>query len=78
MFGDLPAGTPVGAVTAGAATCGIEGGGGGEGIDTLGDPICGTPEIGAAGGAAPKGRARFEIIIVYSLGPCGPLAGVAD
>jgi hypothetical protein len=66
---------------AGGGTCGIAGGGGADGIGTLGEPICGMPETGAAGGTAPDDAPTFEgvdIIRVYSLGPCAPLAGVAD
>lgn len=83
MFGDFPADTPAGAAgaaTGGGATCGIAGGCGAGGIGTLGAPICGIPEIGAAGGIAPGSEPRFEgveIMRVYSLGPCAPLAGVA-
>ena len=63
----------------GGATCGIAGGGGAAGIAAR-EP-CGIPEIGAAGGTAPGSAPTFEgvdIIRVYSLGPCAPLAGVAD
>ena len=69
MFTDLPAG----AATGGDATCGIAGAAGAAGI--------GIPEIGAAGGVAPGTAPTFEgidIIRVYSLGPCAPLAGAAD
>jgi hypothetical protein len=52
--------------------CGMAGGGGNAG---LGIPNWGIPGICPAGGAGAGGAARFEIILVYSLGPCGAAAG---
>jgi hypothetical protein len=71
----------LGASTFGASSFGIAGAGGSDG---LGMPILGTPGSGPAGGAAggapgvdPPKFAGTEIILVYSLGPCGEGAGAA-